>query len=98
MCAVGAFVERQTQDADEVLFNSVLDACHQLRDIPLLEKFWEAMRLAGVAASEVTLGILVKAYGAASDITGVLRVWDSAEMRLPRERANAVTFGCFFDA
>merc|ERR1719445_1432331 len=54
------------------------------------------MKKLQIHPSHVTLGILVKAYGQAGDVSRVLRVWE--EMGEQRRQASAVTYGCMIDA
>eukprot|EP00392_Amoebophrya_sp_AT5.2_P011108 g11183.t1 len=94
---VERFVHQQPGDVDEVLFNSLLDACCRTRDMARLESILRQMRANGIQPSSVTLGILVKAYGQAGDIDSVWREWLRLKESL-HENANAVTFGCMLDA
>ncbi|CAD7967211.1 unnamed protein product [Amoebophrya sp. A25] len=94
---VERFVQQQPADVDEVLFNSLLDACCRTRDMARLESILAKMRINGIQPSSVTLGILVKAYGQAGDIESVWREWQRMKEALT-ENANAVTFGCMLDA
>merc|ERR1740138_1857127 len=90
------FIQVCPEEADEVLFNALLDTCYRARDLGRLESVVKRMQELQVYPSHVTLGILVKAYGQAGDSAQVLRLWD--EMKEQREQANAVTFGCMIDA
>mmetsp|Transcript_78713 Transcript_78713/g.227578 ORF Transcript_78713/g.227578 Transcript_78713/m.227578 type:complete len:689 (-) Transcript_78713:216-2282(-) len=93
---VERFIQLEPEEADEVLFNALLDTCCRMKDLDRLESTMLKMRELQIYPSHVTLGILVKAYGQAGDITKVLKVWD--EMDEQRTQANAVTFGCMIDA
>jgi len=93
---VERFVESQPEDADEVLFNSLLDACSRIQDVGRLEMTLTKMKEYGVAPSAVTLGILVKAFGRVGDMDRVLDVWK--KMHHQHIVANAVTYGCMIDA
>merc|ERR1740138_1589850 len=90
------FIQVCPEEADEVLFNALLDTCYRARDLGRLESVVKRMQELQVYPSHVTLGILVKAYGQAGDSAQVLRLWD--DMKEQREQANAVTFGCMIDA
>lgn len=94
---VERFVHQQIQDVDEVLFNSLLDACCRAKDTVRLEAVLSKMRSHGIQPSSVTLGILVKAYGQVGDINAVWREWLQLRGNLATH-ANAVTFGCVLDA
>mmetsp|Transcript_70674 Transcript_70674/g.184051 ORF Transcript_70674/g.184051 Transcript_70674/m.184051 type:complete len:712 (-) Transcript_70674:350-2485(-) len=93
---VEAFMQLQPEEADEVLFNALLDTCCRMKDLPRLETTMLKMRELQIYPSHVTLGILVKAYGQAGDISKVLKVWQ--DMDEQRRQANAVTYGCMIDA
>mmetsp|Transcript_44469 Transcript_44469/g.127314 ORF Transcript_44469/g.127314 Transcript_44469/m.127314 type:complete len:738 (-) Transcript_44469:523-2736(-) len=90
------FIQLNPGEADEVLFNALMDTCHRARDLPRLEKTVLRMEELRVRPSHVTLGILVKAYGQAGDATRVVNLWD--RMAEERSQANAVTCGCMIDA
>jgi pentatricopeptide repeat domain-containing protein 1 len=93
---VERFIQYQPREADEVLFNALLDTCCRIKDFDRLEASYQRMKELQIVPSHVTLGILVKAYAQAGDITKVMKVWD--KMREQRCHANAVTFGCMIDA
>jgi len=96
MGLVERFVQLQPEEADEVLFNALLDTCCRMKDLGRLETTMQKMRDLQIYPSHVTLGILVKAYGQAGDINKVLKVWE--DMDEQRTQANAVTYGCMIDA
>lgn len=93
---VERFIQIQPEEADEVLFNALLDTCCRIKDLARLEQTVHRMKELQIYPSHVTLGILVKAYGQAGDISRVLKVWE--EMEDQRRQANAVTYGCMIDA
>lgn len=93
---VEQFIQQQPEEADEVLFNALLDTCCRMKDIGRLETSMKRMRELKIYPSHVTLGILVKAYGQGGDVSRVLKVWN--EMAEQRQHANAVTYGCMIDA
>jgi len=93
---VEQFIQQQPEEADEVLFNALLDTCCRMKDIGRLETSMKRMRELKIYPSHVTLGILVKAYGQGGDVSRVLKVWN--EMAEQRRHANAVTYGCMIDA
>eukprot|EP00928_Gymnodinium_smaydae_P095383 TRINITY_DN819_c0_g6_i1.p1 TRINITY_DN819_c0_g6~~TRINITY_DN819_c0_g6_i1.p1 ORF type:complete len:633 (-),score=129.09 TRINITY_DN819_c0_g6_i1:163-2061(-) len=96
LAIVEKFIEAQPSEADEVLFNALLDTCCRMKDLEKLGHFMQRMEEFQITPSHVTLGILVKAYGQAGDVQRVLKVWD--DMVEQRSHANAVTFGCMIDA
>lgn len=93
---VEQFIECQPGEADEVLFNAMLDICCRMKDSARLDATFDKMQELDIQPSHVTLGILVKAHGQAGDISRVMRVWE--EMDDQRRTANAVTHGCMIDA
>jgi len=93
---VERFLQQQPEEADEVLFNALLDTHCRMKDVAGLESTFKTMQELSIEPSHVTLGILVKAYGQACDIKSVLRLWE--EMEEQREQANAVTYGCMINA
>lgn len=96
LALVEAFIQEHPREADEVLFNAILDTCCRIKDVERLEAAYQKMREQQIAPSHVTLGILVKAYGQSGRMKSVLKVWD--DMAEQREAANAVTYGCMIDA
>lgn len=93
---VERFMQLQPEEADEILFNALLDTHCRMKDSAGLEATLRRMHELKIEPSHVTLGILVKAYGQACDIKSVLRVW--TEMVEQRRQANAVTYGCMINA
>lgn len=93
---VERFMQLQPEEADEILFNALLDTHCRMKDAAGLEATLRRMHELNIEPSHVTLGILVKAYGQACDIKSVLRLWD--EMVAQRQQANAVTYGCMINA
>jgi pentatricopeptide repeat protein len=91
-----SFIEFFPSDVDEGLFNAILGACCQLKDVQRLEEVMEKMLQLQVEPSAVTLGILVKTYGRAGNLEMVKSVWN--EMQAQRKQANEVTYGCMLDA
>jgi len=91
-----AFIEWWPSDVDEGLFNALLDACCQLKDVSQLQSTMDQMERLQVEPSAVTLGILVKTYGRAGQIDKVMDVWN--KMLPQRQQANAVTYGCMLDS
>jgi len=83
-------------NADDVLFNSLLDACCRVKDIPRLERTLQKMKQFDVRRSPATYGTLLKAYGQKLDLQSVLRVWH--DMKAADLGVNTVTYGCMLDA
>merc|ERR1719409_2438583 len=93
---VEKYIDLQRGDADDILFNSLLDACCRVRDIPRLERMLAKMRQFDVKPSPATFGTLLKAYGQRVDQTNVFRVWN--DMKAAEIGINTVTYGCMLDA
>jgi len=93
---VDQFIERQQDDVDEIVFNSLLNVLGQIGDMQKLAQTLAKMAEYRVAPSAVTYGTVVKAYGRARDIEAVLKVWQ--EMRSRCLGVNPVTCGCVLDA
>merc|ERR1719158_1434141 len=80
----------------EVLFNSMLDACVNARDLTRMAEVFGMMRECQVPVSAVTFGTLIKAFGQAGRLDRCKEVW--AEMRRANVVPTAVTYGCYIDA
>jgi len=93
---VEKYIDMQREDADDILFNSLLDTCCRIKDIPRLEKTLQKMKQFDVKPSPATFGTLLKAYGAKNDVNSVVRVWN--DMKLADVGMNTVTYGCMLDA
>jgi pentatricopeptide repeat protein len=93
---VEKYIEMQREDADDILFNSLLDACCRVKDVPRLERTLQKMKQFGVRPSPATFGTLLKAYGQKNDINSVVRVWQ--DMKEADVGMNTVTYGCMLDA
>jgi pentatricopeptide repeat protein len=91
----------QSKDNDntrlhEVLFNSMLDACVNARDLTRMAEVFGMMRNCQVPVSAVTFGTLIKAFGQAARLDRCQDVWQ--EMRRAKVQPTAVTYGCYIDA
>jgi len=93
---VEKYIDLQKNSVDDVLFNSLLDACCRTRDVPRLHRTLQKMRTYGVKPSAATFGTLLKAYGQQKDGDNVLKVWK--EMHEAEVGVNPVTYGCMLDA
>merc|ERR1712216_768884 len=80
----------------EVLFNSMLDACVNVKDLNRMAEVFALMRDCKVPASNITFGTLIKAFGQAGRIDRIPMLW--AEMRKSGVKPTAVTYGCCIDA
>lgn len=79
----------------EVLFNTLLDACASIRDLDRMAEIFELMRSFKVEVSSVTFGTLIKAFGQARQLVHCHEVWKN--MLDARVKPTVVTFGCYID-
>merc|ERR1719161_830907 len=70
-----ALIERAKVSPDEVLVNSLLDACVRLRNGPLLTKVLNQFRATGVVPSLHAYATLIKAYGHARQLDQIWTLW-----------------------
>merc|ERR1719456_529715 len=91
-------IDRMSEDMDEVLFASVIEACVRIGQLDLLsqklQQYASKGGLAGLTAP--TYGSMIKAYGRARDIERVRELW--AEMRRRAVKPTSITLGCMVDA
>jgi len=79
----------------EVLFNTLLDACASSRDLDRMAEIFALMRSFEVEVSSVTFGTLIKAFGQAGQLCHCHEVWKN--MLDARVKPTVVTFGCYID-
>lgn len=79
----------------EVLFNTLLDACVSIQDLDRLAEIFKLMREFKVEVSSVTFGTLIKAFGQAGQLGHCHEVWRN--MLDANVRPTVVTFGCYID-
>jgi len=92
-----ALIERANVVPDEVLVNSLLDACVRLRNGPLLSQVLKRFKATGVVPSMHAYATLIKAYGHAQQLDQVRAVWQ--ELTEDRKiTPNEEIFGCMADA
>jgi len=70
-----ALIERAKVSPDEVLVNSLLDACVRLRNGPLLTRVLTQFRATGVVPSLHAYATLIKAYGHARQLDQIWTLW-----------------------
>merc|ERR1719389_385415 len=91
-------IDRMSEDMDEVLFASVIEACVRIGQLDLLsqklQQYASKGGLAGLTAP--TYGSMIKAYGRARDIERVRELW--GEMRRRNVKPTSITLGCMVDA
>jgi len=92
-----ALIERAKVSPDEVLVNSLLDACVRLRNGPLLTQVLTQFRATGVVPSLHAYATLIKAYGHARQLDQVWALWQ--ELTVERGiTPNEEVFGSMADA
>jgi pentatricopeptide repeat protein len=82
---------------DDVLFNTVLDACMSLRNTSRLAKAIREYEASNMQPSVHTCGLLIKAYSSLQRVSKSREVWDEMIERrgvLP----NEITLSCMLDA
>jgi len=79
----------------EVLFNTLLDACVSIRDLDRMAEIFQLMRRFEVEVSSVTFGTLIKAFGQAGQLAHCHEVWKN--MLDAKVKPTVVTFGCYID-
>merc|ERR1719161_2111543 len=91
-------LDDMSEEMDEVLFASVIEACVRIGQLDLLsaklQQYAAKGGLAGLTAP--TYGSMIKAYGRARDIERVRELW--GEMRRRNVRPTSITLGCMVDA
>jgi len=80
---------------DEVLFNSLMDACVHLQQMPKACAVFKSMKDAGVKPSFVAYSILVKGYGMQRNLNAALQVKE--DMDAAGVVPNAVLYGSLAD-
>jgi pentatricopeptide repeat protein len=80
----------------EVLFNTLLDICASNHDLDQMVEIFAMMKEFKVNITNVTFGILIKAYGQAGRLPRCHEVWEG--MLNANIRPTVVTYGCYIDA
>jgi len=83
---------------DEVLFNTIADACIRAGQMHLLTKYQEKLQSQGksIILAAPTYGAMMKAHGKAKDVKRVKDLW--AEMLHLGVKPTAITLGCMVEA
>merc|ERR1719321_1073742 len=92
-----ALMDRAKVVPDEVLVNTMLDACVRLRDPQRLNRALDQFKASGVVPSMHAYAVLIKAYGHANRIDQARRIWTE----ITEERntiPNEEVYGCMIDA
>ena len=61
---------------DEILYNSIIDACVSFNEINKCLSIFEEMKKNNVQPSSVTYGILIKAYGQTNDLVKAFKIFE----------------------
>jgi len=91
-----ALIEQSPVTPDDVLVNTLLDACIRLRDVSRLTNALKTFHGSGVVPSEHTYGSVIKAYGHAKALPEALATW--REMLARKVRPSDSTIAAMVDA
>merc|ERR1719213_1180753 len=89
-------IEQAAVVPDEVLVNTLLEACIRLNDVGRLTSALRAFRSQGTVPSEHAYATVLKAYGHARALPDVLATW--ADMLDRKVRPTEATFAAMVDA
>eukprot|EP00930_Biecheleria_cincta_P001590 TRINITY_DN102726_c0_g1_i1.p1 TRINITY_DN102726_c0_g1~~TRINITY_DN102726_c0_g1_i1.p1 ORF type:complete len:1024 (+),score=255.96 TRINITY_DN102726_c0_g1_i1:152-3223(+) len=82
---------------DDVLFNSVLDACIHLRDVQRLSWVLKQFEAASIEASVQNYGLIIKAYACLKRVDKCWSVWEDMT-QLRKMVPSDVALSCMLDA
>merc|ERR1719316_2107733 len=91
-----ALIEKSPVTPDDVLVNTLLDACIRLRDVSRLTTALKAFHGSGVVPSEHAYGSVIKAYGHAKALPEAWATW--SEMLARKVRPSDATVAAMVDA
>lgn len=81
---------------DEILYNSLIDACVKFNEINKALCLFEEMKKKSIEPSAITYGILIKAFGKMNDLVKAFKIFEQIKMN--NLKINDVTYGCLLDA
>ena len=81
---------------DEILYNSLIDACIKFNEINRGLRLYEEMKKKRITPSSITYGILIKAYGKQNELSKAFQLFE--QMKAQKMKLNDVTYGCLLDA
>ena len=81
---------------DEIFFNCILDTCSKYEIFTMMDYFYKIMKMKKIPESDITFGILIKAYGKMGNFEKAEQLFN--EMMGSNLRINNITFGCVLDA
>jgi len=91
-----SLIEQAQIVPDEVLVNTLLDACIRLRDVKRLSTALEAFRRSGAVPSDHAYGTVLRAYGHARALPEAWATWN--EMLARKVPPTEATFAAMVDA
>merc|ERR1719271_809869 len=91
-----SLIEQAQIVPDEVLVNTLLDACIRLRDVQRLSTALEAFRRTGAVPSDHAYGTVLRAYGHARALPEAWATWN--EMLARKVPPTEATFAAMVDA
>eukprot|EP01022_Parablepharisma_sp_SALTPOND_P018526 TRINITY_DN3032_c0_g1_i1.p1 TRINITY_DN3032_c0_g1~~TRINITY_DN3032_c0_g1_i1.p1 ORF type:complete len:706 (-),score=68.09 TRINITY_DN3032_c0_g1_i1:2247-4364(-) len=94
--SIESYIKASHYNIDEILFNSLIDAAVSYKDFDKVNRTLEHMKTLGIKPSNVTYGILIKAFGQNGMTDNALSVFD--QMKKNSVEPNEVTYGCIIDA
>merc|ERR1719331_3202549 len=86
-----SLIEKSPVTPDDVLVNTLLDACIRLRDVSRLTNALKTFHGSGVVPSEHAYGSVIKAYGHAKALPEALATWREMLARKVRPSESTVT-------
>lgn len=81
---------------DEIFFNCILDTCSKYEIFDMMDYFYRIMKAKKIPESDITFGILIKAYGKIGNFQKAEGLFN--EMMRSNLRINNITYGCVLDA
>jgi pentatricopeptide repeat domain-containing protein 1 len=81
---------------DEIFFNCILDTCSKYEIFDMMDYFYKVMKAKKIPESDITFGILIKAYGKIGNFQKAEGLFN--EMMRSNLRINNITYGCVLDA
>ena len=81
---------------DEIFFNCILDTCSKYEIFDMMDYFYKIMKQKKIPESDITYGILIKAYGKIGNFQKAEMLFN--EMMRSNLRINNITYGCVLDA
>ena len=94
--SVEQYIKAHKGELDEILFNSLIDTAVYYKDFSKINSILEHMKEQDIKPSNVTYGILIKAFGHNGKIDSALALFD--QMKKNSIEPNEVTYGCIIDS